>query len=52
MNSPPDMTAVYAMNKALNKMLDKEELNMSIKYYIRRLSHRYESLYAHYSISQ
>ena len=51
-SSPPDMTAVYATNKALNKMLDKGELNTPAKDYIRRLSHGYESLHAHYSISQ
>ena len=52
MSSPPDMTAVYATNKALNKMLDKGELNTPAKHYVRRLSHGYESLHAHYSISQ
>ena len=46
------MTAVYVTNKALNKMLDKGELNTSAKNYVRRLSHGYENLHARYSISQ
>jgi hypothetical protein len=51
-SSPPDMTAVRATNKALNKMLDKEGLNTPAKKYVRRLSHGYENLHARYSISQ
>ena len=52
MSSPPDMTVIYIMNKAFNKMLNKEELNTSVKKYVHRLSHEYENLHAHYSIIQ